>query len=78
MAVKMMWDVTPCRLTDGYQQFISLYPVAVLKYDRTIFNSSVYMQQILCILQYHFTTCFGWIQPSSGVPELKLCPHTLK
>jgi hypothetical protein len=49
-----------------------------LVYDRTIFNSSVYIQHFLCVLQYHFITCFGWIQSSSGVPELKLCPHMLK
>jgi hypothetical protein len=44
--------------------FISLHPVEVLIYDITIFNSSVCMQHISCVLQYHFTTCFGWIQPS--------------
>jgi hypothetical protein len=32
----------------------------------------------LCVLQYHFIICFGWIQPSSGISELKLCPHILK
>jgi hypothetical protein len=52
--------------------FISLHPVEVLIYDRTTFNSSVCMQRISCVLQYHFTTCFGWIQPSSGFPELNM------
>jgi hypothetical protein len=32
---------------------VSLHPVAVLIYDRKMFNSSVYIQQILCVLQYH-------------------------
>jgi hypothetical protein len=44
----------------------SLYPVAELISDRTIFNSSVYIQKKVCVLKYNFTTCFGWILPSSG------------
>jgi hypothetical protein len=45
-----------------------------ISYDITIFNSSVCIQQILCVFQYHLIKCFSWTQPSSGVPKLKLCP----
>jgi hypothetical protein len=39
-------------------QFIYLHTVAVLIYVRTIFNSSVYMQQILCVFQISLHNIF--------------------
>jgi hypothetical protein len=63
------------RLLSRNIKFITLHPVEVLIYDRNyIVIPSTYKFCVTVIL----TTCFDWNQPSSGVPEQRLCLNMLK